>query len=92
MVDGVAGKTYTSIPRVVLTEAGIKQQIKFSSDGRRVAYVAGRAAKNFWLSLTVKKGLSMTASAWVHHVSVPTAAASRTLQSVAGKRLPWWME
>lgn len=69
-----AGKTYTSIPRVVLTEAGIKQQIKFSSDGRRVAYVAGRG-KNFWLSLTVKKGLSMTASTWVHHVLVPTAAA-----------------
>ena len=55
MVDGVAGKTYTSIPRVVLTEAGIKQQIKFSPDGRRVAYVAGRG-KNFLVVVDGKEG------------------------------------
>lgn len=45
MVDGVAGKTYTSIPRHPLTEAGITEQIKFSPDGRRVAYVAQRGEK-----------------------------------------------
>jgi Tol biopolymer transport system component len=44
-VDGVAGKTYTSIPRVALSEAGIKGQIRFSPDGNRVAYVAGRSNK-----------------------------------------------
>jgi Tol biopolymer transport system component len=45
MVDGVAGKTYTSIPRYPLTEAGIQEQIKFSPDGRRVAYVARKGVK-----------------------------------------------
>src|SRR5262245_62029260 len=45
MVDGVAGKTYTSIPRFPLTEAGVEQQIKFSPNGRRVAYVARRGDK-----------------------------------------------
>jgi Tol biopolymer transport system component len=55
MVDGVAGKTYTSIPRVVLTEAGIKQQIEFSPDGRRVAYVAGRG-KKFLVVVDGKEG------------------------------------
>jgi Tol biopolymer transport system component len=45
MVDGVAGKTYTSIPRHPLTEAGVTEQIKFSPDGRRVAYVARRGNK-----------------------------------------------
>ena len=46
VVDGVAGKTYTSIPRYPLTEAGIKQQIIFSPDGRRVAYVAKQGEKS----------------------------------------------
>ncbi len=45
MVDGVAGKTYTSILRAPLTEAGVQQQIKFSPNGRRVAYVARRGEK-----------------------------------------------
>jgi Tol biopolymer transport system component len=45
VVDGVAGKTYTSIPRYPLSEAGITQQIEFSPDGRRVAYVARRGQK-----------------------------------------------
>src|SRR5215831_18338815 len=45
MVDGVAGKTYTSILRVPLTEAGVQPQIKFSPDGRRTAYVARRGEK-----------------------------------------------
>lgn len=44
-LDGVAGKTYTSIPRYQLTEAGVTEQIKFSPDGRRVAYVARRGEK-----------------------------------------------
>ncbi len=55
MVDGVAGKLYTSIPRVGLSEAGIKQQIKFSRDGRRVAYVAGRG-KKFLVVVDGKEG------------------------------------
>ena len=42
MVDGVAGKTYTSILRVPLTEAGVQQQIKFSPDGRRLRRAARR--------------------------------------------------
>jgi Tol biopolymer transport system component len=46
MVDGVAGKTYTSIPRYQLTEAGVKEQIRFSPDGRRVTYVARRGEKS----------------------------------------------
>jgi len=45
MVDGVAGKTYTSILHLPLTEAGVQQQIKFSPDGLRVAYVARRGEK-----------------------------------------------
>ena len=45
MVDGVAGKTYKSILRMPLTEAGVQQQINFSPDGRRVAYVAKRGEK-----------------------------------------------
>ncbi|MEP6920353.1 MAG: hypothetical protein ABI967_04445 [bacterium] len=55
MLDGVAGKTYTSIPRVGLSEAGIKQQIKFSPNGRRVAFVAGRG-KKFLVVVDGKEG------------------------------------
>src|SRR3989442_228216 len=55
VVDGVPGKTYTSIPRHQLTEAGIKQQIQFSPDGRRVAYVA-RHAEKFLVVLDGKEG------------------------------------
>ncbi|MDQ3133219.1 MAG: hypothetical protein M3Q76_00230, partial [Acidobacteriota bacterium] len=55
VVDGVAGKTYTGIPRYPLTEAGIKSQIVFSLDGRRVAYVAQRGAK-FLVVVDAKEG------------------------------------
>lgn len=55
MLDGVAGKTYTSIPRLPLTEAGVTEQIKFSPDSRRVAYVAGRG-KKFLVVVDGKEG------------------------------------
>jgi Tol biopolymer transport system component len=55
MVDGIAGKTYTSIPRVALSEAGIKEQIRFSPDGLRVAYVAQRG-KKFLVVVDGKEG------------------------------------
>jgi Tol biopolymer transport system component len=55
MLNGVAGKTYTSIPRVALSEAGIKGQIRFSPDGNRVAYVAGRG-KKFLVVVDGKEG------------------------------------
>ena len=44
-VDGVPGTTFTQIARYPLTEAGIQNQIIFSPDSRRVAYVAKRGQK-----------------------------------------------
>ena len=55
MVDGVARKTYTSILRLPLTEAGVQQQIKFSPDGLRVAYVA-RRGERFLVVVDGKEG------------------------------------
>lgn len=47
VVDGVVCRMYESIPRTVLTEAGITPPIRFSPDGKRVAYVARSKDKSF---------------------------------------------
>jgi hypothetical protein len=42
VLDGVVGKTYASIPRSRLTEAGLTLPLVFSTDGNRLAYLAMR--------------------------------------------------
>lgn len=44
-VDGVAGPVFTQIARYPLTEGGVQNQIIFSPDSRRVAYVVKRGQK-----------------------------------------------